>query len=181
MLAGVLGTLFVVILIGSLLPEEPDITTPGSLVTVPNNNDNTIPEPVPDTIVDEDFVERPGPEAHAEPLFSFDADGWPLWDTQPGDIQVTPHVVFAADQWDGEVDHGTAWRFGWDSDFLYAQITVADDLYFQDQFGATSFRGDSLNLDFDTDLGGDADVERGRTATISRSSPRSARSRFCPT
>ena len=149
---GVLGTLLILGVIGALIPEEtPATTTPNTLVTIPN----TVPDTVPNTIIDEVFVERPGPEAHAEPLFSFDADGWPLWDTQPTDIQVTPHVVFAADEWDGEVDHGTAWRFGWDSDFLYAQITVADDFYFQDQFGATSFRGDSLNLDFDTDLAGD--------------------------
>ena len=121
---------------------------------------------VPDTVLDRTTlatepritaIDRPGPPTRAERIDGIDFDGFPLWSDTPIDLQTTDFTVFS-DQWDGFVDHESAWRFGWDDEFFYALVLVNDDFYSQPETGPRLFLGDSLNLDIDTDLAGDANI-----------------------
>lgn len=64
-------------------------------------------------------------------------------------------VVFAASTWDGTEDLEASWQLAWDEAYLYVAVTIADDIHAQNQTGNTLFRGDSLDLQFDTDRSGD--------------------------
>jgi hypothetical protein len=59
--------------------------------------------------------------------------------------------VFSAASWDGSADLSATWRLGWDSNNLYIAVEVVDNLHVQTQSGNQIFRGDSLDMQFDTD------------------------------
>lgn len=65
--------------------------------------------------------------------------------------------AFGGDQWTGSGDAAADYAFAWDDDRLYLAVRVSDDVFVQTERGATLFRGDSLELLFDGDLGGDFD------------------------
>ncbi len=157
-LAAAVAIVVVVGLIGAFLPE-PDPLPPQTAAPeiVPPDDGGAAEAQPPPTAAPVDTAVRPGPRLVADEIFDFDADGFPLWDFDPTTLEGTPFVVFE-DGWDGTEDLFTEWSFGWDPTFFYAQVFVEDDLYFQDQVGPTTFRGDSLNLDFDLDLIGDVDA-----------------------
>lgn len=67
----------------------------------------------------------------------------------------SPHIVYRAPSWDGSDDLEVSWQFAWDEFNLYFAATVTDDIHAQNQSGNTIFRGDSLDLQIDTDLAGD--------------------------
>lgn len=75
------------------------------------------------------------------------------WDGVPATRSGT--LVFAASTWDGTDDLEAGWQLAWDESFLYAAVTILDDIHAQNQTGNTLFRGDSLDMQFDTDRGGD--------------------------
>lgn len=81
-----------------------------------------------------------------------DADGsdWPA--TQ---VYRSAYQVYAAPDWDGTDDLTADWQLGWDSDNLYVLVSVVDDTHVQTQIGNRIFRGDSVEMQFDTDRPGD--------------------------
>ncbi len=64
-------------------------------------------------------------------------------------------LVYQVTGWDGSDDLSAAWRLAWDEANLYIGVEVADDTHVQTQFGNQIFRGDSLDIQFDTDRLGD--------------------------
>ncbi len=64
-------------------------------------------------------------------------------------------LVFQASTWDGSNDLRAVWRLGWDLNHLYIGVEVADDIHVQTQTGNQLFKGDSLDMQFDTDRNGD--------------------------
>lgn len=67
----------------------------------------------------------------------------------------SPHIVYASDEWDGSDDLEANWQLAWDSQFLYLAVMVLDDVHVQTQTDNTIFRGDSLELQIDTDRAAD--------------------------
>ncbi len=63
--------------------------------------------------------------------------------------------VYNANSWDGSDDLTAVWRLIWDSNNLYIGVEVIDDTHVQTQRGNQIFRGDSLDMQFDTDRAGD--------------------------
>lgn len=64
-------------------------------------------------------------------------------------------VVYTADEWDGSDDLEANWFLAWDDQALYVAVFVIDDIHAQYSTGADTFRGDSLEIQFDTDRAGD--------------------------
>jgi hypothetical protein len=64
-------------------------------------------------------------------------------------------VVFHTSSWDGSDDLQATWRLAWDSNNLYIGVEVIDDIHVQTQSGNQIFRGDSLDMQIDTDRSGD--------------------------
>jgi hypothetical protein len=67
--------------------------------------------------------------------------------------------VFAAPEWDGSDDLDVSWQLAWDPENLYGFVTVVDDSHVQTQAGNSAFRGDSVELQIDTER--DADFGPG--------------------
>lgn len=59
--------------------------------------------------------------------------------------------VFRAAGWDGTEDLTAVWRLAWDEEHLYVAVDVEDDVHVQTQTGNQIFRGDSVELQIDTD------------------------------
>jgi len=64
-------------------------------------------------------------------------------------------LVFSRGDWDGSDDLTAVWRLAWDNNNLYIGVAVTDDTHVQTQTGNQIFRGDSVDMQFDTDLNGD--------------------------
>lgn len=63
--------------------------------------------------------------------------------------------VYNANSWDGSDDVEAVWRLAWDNNNLYVAVEVTDNLHVQTQIGNQIFRGDSVDLQVDTDRAGD--------------------------
>lgn len=57
--------------------------------------------------------------------------------------------------WDGSLDVDNRWWLGWDENALYLAVAVIDDQHVQTQPAQFAYRGDSLELQFDTQLTAD--------------------------
>jgi hypothetical protein len=154
-IAALLGAVVVLAIVGSLLPDDPPggEAQGGADVEVLDET-LTTDAAAQTTPVTPEEVFRPGEDLIADQIFVLDGEGLPTWDFEPSSIASTDFIVHE-DGWDGVSDLETDWIFGWDENFLYAQAFVTDDVYSQDTVGNQIYRGDSLNLDIDTDLDGD--------------------------
>ena len=63
--------------------------------------------------------------------------------------------VYSHSSWDGTDDVTAVWRLAWDADNLYVGVSVTDDAHVQTQSGNQIFRGDSVDMQIDTDRNGD--------------------------
>lgn len=63
--------------------------------------------------------------------------------------------VYSHSSWDGSDDVSAAWQLAWDANNLYIGVSVTDDVHVQNQTGNQIFRGDSVDMQFDTDKDGD--------------------------
>lgn len=75
------------------------------------------------------------------------------WLTEPAFLSA--FLVHQIAGWDGSDDLNAAWRLAWDETNLYIGVEVTDDSHVQTQIGNQIFRGDSLDIQFDTDRLGD--------------------------
>ena len=64
-------------------------------------------------------------------------------------------LVYTHDSWDGTDDVTAVWQLAWDANNLYIAVQVTDDTHVQTQTGNQIFRGDSVDMQFDTDRNGD--------------------------
>lgn len=70
------------------------------------------------------------------------------WGDQP--TYQSAYRVYNVDGWNGTADVNATWRLTWDSSNLYIAVDVQDDTHVQTQTGNQTFRGDSLDMQFDT-------------------------------
>ncbi len=73
-----------------------------------------------------------------------------LGEWSSGPSVASAHRVYAVSGWDGSADLEVVWRLGWDDSNLYVGVTVVDDVHVQTQSGNQMFRGDSLEMQIDT-------------------------------
>lgn len=71
------------------------------------------------------------------------------------DLFSASEVTFGAGSWTAGVDLSAVYMLTWDSQALYIGVQVTDDDYVQQARGATLFRGDSVEILLDTELGAD--------------------------
>ena len=64
-------------------------------------------------------------------------------------------LVYSHNGWDGTDDVTAVWQLGWDANNLYIAVQVTDDAHVQTQTGNQIFRGDSVDMQLDTDRNGD--------------------------
>jgi hypothetical protein len=79
---------------------------------------------------------------------------WSEWKSVAREYPAT-YVVYGEDEWDGEDDLAGSFYTGWNSDYLFVAAKVRDDRYVQNATEKNIFKGDSLELLFDTNLLGD--------------------------
>jgi hypothetical protein len=90
----------------------------------------------------------------APPIIDGNLDEW-------GEAPVfeSAHIVYQVSGWDGTDDLTALWRLAWDVNNLYIGVEVADDIHVQTQTGNQIFRGDSVDMQFDTNRAGDLGPE----------------------
>ena len=86
----------------------------------------------------------------SEPIIDGQLAEWPTLPTYS-----SAFYVFNAASWDGTEDLQARWQLGWDESHLYIAVDVQDDIHVQTQSGNQLFRGDSVDIQFDTDRSGD--------------------------
>lgn len=65
------------------------------------------------------------------------------------------NLVFGSANWSGPDDLRSSFRLGWDAHYLYVAAKVKDDHYVQNATGGDIYKGDSLEVLFDSNLLGD--------------------------
>ena len=75
------------------------------------------------------------------------------WSTVPA--WSSTHLVYQTAGWDGSDDLQATWRLAWDAANLYIGVEVIDDIHVQTQSGNQIFRGDSIDMQLDTNREGD--------------------------
>jgi hypothetical protein len=66
-----------------------------------------------------------------------------------------PYIVEQETSWDGTMDVESHWRIGWDDQNLYLAVLVIDDIHVQTRETKFAYLGDSLELQFDTNIQAD--------------------------
>jgi hypothetical protein len=69
----------------------------------------------------------------------------------------SPHIVEQEDSWDGTLDITPLWHLTWDEQNLYLAVAVEDDVHVQTREAKFAYLGDSLEVQFDTNLQADDD------------------------
>lgn len=65
------------------------------------------------------------------------------------------NIVEQEGSWDGTMDIESRWRLGWDDQNLYLAVTVTDNVHVQTRESKFAYLGDSLELQFDTNIQAD--------------------------
>ena len=122
---------------GTAVPPAPTVTPPMPTEVPPTD------EPQPGSAVD--AVRLP-----AAPLIDGSLAEWsavPAWSSA--------FLVYQTAGWDGSDDLQATWRLAWDANNLYVGVEVIDDIHVQTQSGNQIFRGDSVDMQIDTNRDGD--------------------------
>lgn len=77
---------------------------------------------------------------------------WDEWETK---AYPAKFIVYGKGNIEGDSDLEGSYRIGWDKTYLYLAVKVIDDRYAQNATGQDIFKGDSIELLFDTNLWGD--------------------------
>lgn len=77
---------------------------------------------------------------------------WGEWTTTQYPANI---VVYGLGNWEDSDDLESAFRIGWDNNYLYVAVKVRDDQYVQNVTGEDLYKGDSIELLLDIDLYGD--------------------------
>ena len=109
------------------------------------------------TSVGEEVVQPPIGNGNVEAVrvgeaLTIDGDltDWPQVDVVPSAFR-----VYTVEGWNGTADLTAIWHVAWDNDYLYFGVEVTDDVHVQTQTGNQIFRGDSVDIQLDTDRAGD--------------------------
>ena len=157
-------------------PEQTpaDPTTPAEQPTTPPDNNDptpTIASPPTDTPPPTDPPPTEAPEITVSGLAVSRFASPPGIDGNLSEWAGQPTVqsqflVFSATSWDGSDDLAATWQLGWDNDALYVAVQVEDNLHVQNQTGDQIFKGDSVDMQIDTNVNAGAGQLNSRTFQI---------------
>jgi hypothetical protein len=85
------------------------------------------------------------------------------WNDQNAAEIVADRATFGADQWTGADDASAHFKTCWTDEALFLLALVSDDVHVQTETGSTQWRGDEIELMFDSDLQGDYYNDRWNT------------------
>jgi len=74
-----------------------------------------------------------------------------LSDWPAGHTIASSYRVYQVAGWNGTEDVTAVWQLGWDNNNLYVAVSVTDDTHVQTASGNQIFRGDSVDMQFDTE------------------------------
>jgi hypothetical protein len=143
-------------------PPAPSPTqTPIAIVSATPLPSDVGPQPptqvaTPPVTAPSDGLARPnGVVIHAAhrstpPAIDGQIDDWPS--PLPNSIDQN---VYGPDAWLGLSDQSATFGVAWDTTHLYLLAVVSDDVHVQNAHGELLYRGDSLELQFDSNLAGD--------------------------
>ena len=77
------------------------------------------------------------------------------WDSIGNSDYSAGYLIYGSGSWTGTSDLNAAFRVGWDNNYLYVAAKVIDDVYVQNASGGDTYKGDSLEVLLDANLGGD--------------------------
>ncbi|MGD2049519.1 MAG: sugar-binding protein [Chloroflexota bacterium] len=139
---------------GELATATAPVTPPPTIIISPSPSQELAPtativaeEPTEPATIAEDVVAI---RLAALPIIDGNLDEWggaPVFESA--------HLVYQDSGWDGTDDLTALWRLAWDVSNLYIGVEVADDVHVQTQTGNQIFRGDSVDMQFDTNRAGD--------------------------
>lgn len=150
---------------GSQLPVEPTVVpedgTIGEGATAPAPTPPVFPTepiaPAPTVIVPTEETAPPpvvgevtAVRLASAPIIDGLLDEWAAVPATTSDF-----LVYQFAGWDGTDDLTASWRLAWDPNNLYLGVEVTDNMHVQTQSGNQIFRGDSVDMQFDTDRQGD--------------------------
>jgi Carbohydrate family 9 binding domain-like len=132
----------------------PPSPTPVPPIDIPVPPANT-PVPPTHTPIPTQPIMRSGPSAlapflNSAPDINGDWSDLPSSSERPADT-----VVFGKSNWSGESDLAASFRVAWDTNYLYLGVKVRDDKYVQQASGANLYKGDSIEVQLDTNVMGD--------------------------
>lgn len=78
-----------------------------------------------------------------------------IWDEWDATKYPAKYVVYGASQWEDSDDLEGSFAVGWNETYLYLAVKVLDEKYAQNATGQDIYKGDSLEILFDTNLYGD--------------------------
>ncbi len=133
-----------------IVPTSPLSTPEIAATTPPLAPTLTLPAPTTNTPIPIGTGNVEAIHLSSPPVIDGDLTEWTDVPTTTSSYQ-----VYAHSSWDGTKDVSAAWQLGWDEANLYVAVTVTDDTHVQTQTGNQIFRGDSVDMQFDTDRAGD--------------------------
>ena len=80
-------------------------------------------------------------------------------DWQLSSFVESPYRVYESQSWDGTDDLTAKWQLGWNNQYLYVQVHVEHDIHAQSNVGNKIWQGDSIEIQIDTNLYGDQNIE----------------------
>lgn len=83
------------------------------------------------------------------PIIDADLEKWNLTTYSINEI------VYGKKNWSGQTDDSGKFMVGWDEKYLYLAVWVVDDIYSQVVTGENLYKGDSVEILFDSRLGAD--------------------------
>jgi hypothetical protein len=120
------------------LPVAPTVTLP-AVVTLPPAE--VTPPPTTSGNVEARQVTTP-------PIVDGDLSEWVGFPTYE-----SAYVVYTTPGYAGTADTRALWRLAWDAQHLYIGVSVIDAVHVQTQTGNLIYRGDSLDMQFETNYG----------------------------
>jgi hypothetical protein len=91
------------------------------------------------------------PQVTAPPRVDGALDDWPATP-----LATSRYPVYNATAWEGEQDLSAAWWLAWDEANLYLAARVNDDVHVQTEQGTQIYKGDSVEVQIDTNPGSGA-------------------------
>lgn len=142
------------------LPPPPGVPTPlvvltETAVSSPTNPPAASPTATPDitaTSPAAPTIPPPTSNVEAAPALSPPTIDGDLSEWAGVRAYESTYRVFNAPRWDGTDDLTAVWQLAWDATHLYIAVAVADDVHVQTQTGNQIFRGDSVDMQFETNL-----------------------------
>ncbi|MBI3242964.1 MAG: hypothetical protein HYZ49_11790 [Chloroflexi bacterium] len=107
------------------------------------------PSPLPNDLARPNGLVFHAPHFSAPPTVDGDVSEW------GGLADVIDQVVYQPGNWSGAGDNSATFALAWDEANFYLAVLVKDEVRAQTQTNVAIFKGDSLELLLDVDLGGD--------------------------